>query len=405
MKRLSFLIPALLTLFGMLLFGCSLGQIPVDILSLGKGSLQVQVSGLPERATQATLEDIDHIQISVESGKSAMMSQTLTQADLTNNNASASHLFSPLWPGTATVSVSVYNAASASIGAVTATASVTANQRTLVNLSLKLNPTDILMGYLSVVGTILPSPTPTPIPTAPPLYPALTISSEASGLMRTDGTDQNGLPLTSPNYFACKQYNSSEGFSVINSTDHDLDLLVNASATGSSVFRRIIIPTGHFIDYNSLAIDGRLVNLINVRSYPYLINTQDWEQQPIFVIPTPAPSPALIISSVDSDQMIMANALDNCGQPQTTPCTRVILDYNPHTEAVTIVNDTEQDLDLSITTVLDDISSSGYNYRYPIARKQAFTFIPPDANGYLVKEISVETYQTYQNELNPPFWD
>lgn len=267
MKRMSFLILAFLTVFGMLLFGCTQG--PGSLFSSGKGSMQIKVTGLPQRAVQATLSDIDHILINLETARNATASQTLTQAALYNSNASASIAFPDLWPGEATVSVTVYNTANNSIGTTTATATVIAGQVTTVNLSLKLSPTDILAGNLAVVGTILPAP-------------------------------------------------------------------------------------------------------------------------------TPIPGPPLIISSVDSNQMIMANALDNWGNPQTVPCTRVILDYNPCSQVVTIVNNTGQELDLFILTMLDDYS--GYSYRKYISIGGVLNFIPPDANGKLVKEISVETYQTYLTE-------
>jgi hypothetical protein len=170
MKNSGYLVSIFLTVFGMLLWGCTIAPGPNGVFGSGKGSIQIKVAGLPQRTTQTSLSDIDHIRIDLEAAGNATASQTLTKAFLYNSNASASVVFPDLCPGDATVSVTVFNNANANIGLTTVPATVVSNQVTALNLTLKLSTTSEVTGNLLVVGTILPgaTPTPTPSPTAIP---------------------------------------------------------------------------------------------------------------------------------------------------------------------------------------------------------------------------------------------
>ncbi|MGE5708011.1 MAG: hypothetical protein ACM3YO_06735 [Bacteroidota bacterium] len=228
MKRLPFY-PLFFTVFVLLLFGCTQG--PGSFLGTGKGSVELRIAGLPQRTTQATLSDVDHIKVDLQTAKNAT-SKTLAHADLFNGNPAVPVVFRDLWPGAATISVTVYNASNATIGATTANATVISNQVTPVNLSLKLNPTDILAGNLTVVGSILPGatptptadPTPTPDPTDGPDIVYYYITSANVALLNNPYALRKDFPPT------------VQKVGVINSTNDPLTLYLEYSPDGSSFY-------------------------------------------------------------------------------------------------------------------------------------------------------------------------
>lgn len=154
MKPSVLISPALLLLAGCLA-GCLAPQLQKTELSLaGRGGLWVAVSG--NFRTQATLADVDHLVIGLQT-VDATASRTLASGSLTNGNASASVSFETLKPCTATVSVEAFDQASSSIGFASASVAVQAAKITHLTMSLQIGAGTIETGNLVADATILDS--------------------------------------------------------------------------------------------------------------------------------------------------------------------------------------------------------------------------------------------------------
>ncbi len=141
------------------------------------GSVAVRVGlGMPTagRTVQATLADIDHIDLTVSQlgepgAPDVLKSIPKTSVDATGH---ATALFDFLWPGTATISATVKDSAGRVIGSASAQTIITSGQVSAVSLAIQLIPTEILAGGLSADLTIADGPrvlvTPTPVPIALP---------------------------------------------------------------------------------------------------------------------------------------------------------------------------------------------------------------------------------------------
>lgn len=99
------------------------------------GSLALQL--VAQRRAQATLDDIDHLDVSLELANGFRREEQLTRAALA---ATASLTYSELAPGDATVSMAAYDGPGRNLGSALATASILANQTTTATLSLELAP-------------------------------------------------------------------------------------------------------------------------------------------------------------------------------------------------------------------------------------------------------------------------
>lgn len=142
MKAQTIIFPGLIVAATALL-GCQTA--PFSLTLNQTGSLQVTVQGA-QRATQAKLSEIDHINIQVVT-KDATESQTVNASALSGNAAAVT--FVALKPCTATLSVEALSATE-SIGIATASALIQPLQITNATINLTLNPTYIPTGNLDL---------------------------------------------------------------------------------------------------------------------------------------------------------------------------------------------------------------------------------------------------------------
>lgn len=133
MKKLPFILGILL------LTSCTAVQ-QVDVpLFIQGGTLKVFLTGFSQRATQAILSDVDHVQFDLEVSQAGTQTKTLTAAQLYDGGASAYVLFTNLYPRAATLSVTAFNSTNNALGSTSATASIQSGVETAVPITLQLN--------------------------------------------------------------------------------------------------------------------------------------------------------------------------------------------------------------------------------------------------------------------------
>lgn len=123
--------------------------------SIGAGSVQVRFLGnfaplrarLAQRKVLATVADIDHIVVTVHVAGYASQSQTIGWQAIANGAAASEITNVPV--GTATVSVTIYNASGNVIGASSQTTTVTNGAHSTVSFNVTLDPT-----YVYPSGTV-----------------------------------------------------------------------------------------------------------------------------------------------------------------------------------------------------------------------------------------------------------
>lgn len=162
----------------------------------GTGTIQVTMQGdfSKLRTTQAKVTDIDHVRFDVET-TDATQSHTLSREQLANAGSSASANFGNLTAGDATASVTVFDAASKSIGFANQGATIQPGKTTSVNLTVQLVPTYTLApGSLAANVSILDGPTVSYVN-------SVVLSMTATGLTPIEPTtlSSNGTILLSNN--------------------------------------------------------------------------------------------------------------------------------------------------------------------------------------------------------------
>lgn len=141
MTRNKLLAGAMLALSFALAAGCTdvpgVNKSP-QAVQAARGAVQVTLQGdiTRLRGAQATVDDIDHLTISLQTTEGTQ-SKSLTKAQLAS--ATASVTFNELLPGSATASVDVFDAPGRTIGHASATTTIVAQQTTNVALGVTLD--------------------------------------------------------------------------------------------------------------------------------------------------------------------------------------------------------------------------------------------------------------------------
>ncbi len=112
---------------------------PRDVV--GAAAVRIRF-GLPEggRAVQATVADVDHVNLVLSQLGHTDRSQTIAKANV-GADGHATATFDLVWPGDATIHARVYDASGATIGSASATAGILSGQTIAVNLAITLVPT------------------------------------------------------------------------------------------------------------------------------------------------------------------------------------------------------------------------------------------------------------------------
>lgn len=123
-----------------LLASCTTTQPLVDVpVFIRNGAVKIILEGFAQRETMAVLADVDHVRFELEVSQAGTQSQTLTSTQLANGGASASVVFSDLYPNAATLSVTAFDNASNALGTTVATTNIQSGVVTTVPITLQLD--------------------------------------------------------------------------------------------------------------------------------------------------------------------------------------------------------------------------------------------------------------------------